>query len=707
MSYRRVPISTPAVRVGRDRSGRLLDDDNAVGNAVGEAVGDDIGEAVGEAVGTGGEDDFMYGADDSGEYDPDYPELLDHVGEPTDAEVEPPTLETLHVNDDNEVVPNPEEFQQAGLYNEAPVEVDPELTAIPTQLFGEQEETAEDPPEDSYDDDDPSLVIPHRRSTEPHPSRFATALGLWCEEAAISRTQYKSLLELLRIPIGNIHNELDNLPSCVSTLKKQAKSRLPLLRMRSKMIPLKAEKQSRQKDQELLIMFDPVSLFTTIMGSDIRGAMHIGLGEFHDAHLQDELYKTHAWRSSIRTTSGEFAHYQQGPPILPSDFVSFTCARRCRKGCTPSSFAHIGRVIGVGRDFRSIAPTHTRGQVVVQVQELFYPWELPGERFQPALLEHEVVLSWNNVFFCRESHIGHRFGVALDYVFGNDKLANRPEPSFTESLLLRRIIDFTDASNATVTPLCLNHPIRGELEIQTFGRTHMESLDSRRGQTIMSLPLLTFIDAFGLYRNSYRSLMGIYFIIAALSARERDRRANVFPLTLGPHGSNFADVVEAIKLLAMLDRGIEVHIPGAGKVLLVAFTMAFLGDMPQQQKNSGMKTQRANLSCRMCYIHADFRGLLDYDVFLEGRYHHTVMEMRKDMVNLSTKAAREAYGAEWGMDPDPAAMALTSIAPALDIIQTRPGDPAHSEYQGLTSMMHQLLLDGMPSGVRGATTVTS
>lgn len=95
----------------------------------------------------------------------------------------------------------------------------------------------------------------------------------------------------------------------------------------------------------------------------------------------------------------------------------------------------------------------------------------------------------------------------------------------------------------------------------------------------MSLPLLTFIDAFGLYRNLYRSLIGIYFIIAALSTRKRDRRANVFPLTLGLYRSNFTDVVEAIKLLVILDRGVEVYIPRAGKVLLVAFTIAFLGDM--------------------------------------------------------------------------------------------------------------------------------
>lgn len=106
-----------------------------------------------------------------------------------------------------------------------------------------------------------------------------------------------------------------------------------------------------------------------------------------------------------------------------------------------------------------------------------------------------------------------------------------------------------------------------------------------------------------------------------------------------------------------------------------------------------MKTQRANLSCRIYYIHADFRGVLDYNVFLEGRYYYTVMEIRHDMDSLLTKAACEAYSVKWGIDPDPAAIALVKISLSLDIVQSRPSNPAYSEYQGLTSIMHYLLLD--------------
>jgi hypothetical protein len=57
---------------------------------------------------------------------------------------------------------------------------------------------------------------------------------------------------------------------------------------------------------------------------------------------------------------------------------------------------------------------------------------------------------------------------------------------------------------------------------------------------------MTFIDGFDLYRNAYCTVIGVYTIFAGLSFQERARRANVIPLTLGPDGSNFADV-DALK----------------------------------------------------------------------------------------------------------------------------------------------------------------
>ena len=108
------------------------------------------------------------------------------------------------------------------------------------------------------------------------------------------------------------------------------------------------------------------------------------------------------------------------------------------------------------------------------------------------------------------------------------------------------------------------------------------------------------------------------------------------------------------------ERGAEVDIPGLGRILL-AFPLAFIDDMPQQQKNSGMKTQRAKLGCRLCHIDSEQRGDLDFDTFLEGRYHHTVMSMREDLEAQPTRQAREAYDTNWGIDLNPGSMVPTKL----------------------------------------------
>lgn len=62
----------------------------------------------------------------------------------------------------------------------------------------------------------------------------------------------------------------------------------------------------------------------------------------------------------------------------------------------------------------------------------------------------------------------------------------------------------------------------------------------------LSVPLLGFIDGFGVHRSSYRSLMGFYVTPAALPEDLRSREANISPIALGPHGSDFGDVVKAL-----------------------------------------------------------------------------------------------------------------------------------------------------------------
>ncbi|KAH8746167.1 hypothetical protein F5882DRAFT_237250, partial [Hyaloscypha sp. PMI_1271] len=67
---------------------------------------------------------------------------------------------------------------------------------------------------------------------------------------------------------------------------------------------------------------------------------------------------------------------------------------------------------------------------------------------------------------------------------------------------------------------------------------------------------LLFIDGFSIYRNLYRTLIGIYTILVGFSSKEYSRRANVFPIILGPYRSNFNNIINILVSLRPLDKGI-------------------------------------------------------------------------------------------------------------------------------------------------------
>lgn len=158
--------------------------------------------------------------------------------------------------------------------------------------------------------------------------------------------------------------------------------------------------------------------------------------------------------------------------------------------------------------------------------------------------------------------------VFLDYSENSTRTVSEQD-----QFVIRHIIN----SKGYFRGLELSKPPQGELELAEHGRQHL--LESMLPGKTLSLLFMLFIDGFGLYQNMYRSLMGVYIIFAGLNARERSRQANVFPLTLGPHGSDFNDVVEALQSLRLLDQDAQLIINGVPKIVY-AFTNAFLGDMP-------------------------------------------------------------------------------------------------------------------------------
>ena len=245
-----------------------------------------------------------------------------------------------------------------------------------------------------------------------------------------------------------------------------------------------------------------------------------------------------------------------------------------------------------------------------------------------------------------------------------------------------------------LVPPCLVSLVPGALEVDEFGRDWLVKTFAQGAEgRVRCLPCLNFNDGFGLYRTMTKSIMGCYLQIAAMPRSEHTRQINVLPVTLGPHGANMHDVMKALAPLRALDRGIAVDTNGE-RTTLCAPIFALTGDMPQQQQNSGCLSVAANPSCRSCLVTSNNRDDLDVDVIGNARGHMEMVRLRRWLdEELRQKYKKEAFSTKHGISLE--APAVMYVAPALDLIDGRPSDAAHSEFNGITKMIHQLLRDAV------------
>ncbi|KAK4232746.1 hypothetical protein C8A03DRAFT_20023, partial [Achaetomium macrosporum] len=232
-------------------------------------------------------------------------------------------------------------------------------------------------------------------------------------------------------------------------------------------------------------------------------------------------------------------------------------------------------------------------------------------------------------------------------------------------------------------------PHRAELELETYGREWVTHNFRPEFQPI-SLPYFLFSDAFGLYSNMYRAILGVYAILAFFPREVRDSRAGILPITLGPFGSTQADIFESLFHLQELDKGAHIKINGLSR-FICAFSLAFVGDTPQQQKMSGCRSHNAGKPCRFCHISNTDRSDLGFDIQVNGRYHFDTLAERDSGLE---GRAKEAHFKGLGLSTKTRLInALTNFTPALDILRTRPVDVAHSEFSGLAMLTWTLLRD--------------
>ncbi|SMR62465.1 unnamed protein product [Zymoseptoria tritici ST99CH_1E4] len=385
-----------------------------------------------------------------------------------------------------------------------------------------------------------------------------------------------------------------------------------------------------------------------------------------------------------------------GGSIFPSDVVRFRCNDyqcACR---TADDLMHLDRVLAVAHDQRTVREhTGERGNVVVKIQRLVGGTNVPAG-LQPAAEGNELFVLEDEQHIVLVADIAAAdVAVYMHYTFDSAH-DPQPLPPGSSDFFVRHII----GRNGDVRPVYKTNPIRGELEIMHFGRQQLEDKFvawpangglNANGLRVRSMPLMIFIDGFGIFRDRYRSLTGWYLLFAAFTNKERNRRANTIPLTLAPHGSNAAGVIDAIgPSMSSLDAGMEVN----GE-MVCAMTLFFIGNMPQQQENSGQLKQNAKYGCRMCEHSRDEWKALNLDMVNRGRYHHEAMRIRRHMEAQTVKDRRKAIADDMGKSMRTDYMPLERIAPASDVVNKCPADPTHSELNGVTKLMHSVLLDAI------------
>ena len=124
--------------------------------------------------------------------------------------------------------------------------------------------------------------------------------------------------------------------------------------------------------------------------------------------------------------------------------------------------------------------------------------------------------------------------------------------------------------------------IRAKLKLVYLTREYIVEKFYRQRQSTRSVVLSLFIDTFGLYRNMYRALLGIYATPINLNERQRNRRVNVFLIIIGLFVASFEDVIHSLSSLADTNRGIEIK----GISFVYAPIIFYSSNIVQQQTNA-------------------------------------------------------------------------------------------------------------------------
>lgn len=430
------------------------------------------------------------------------------------------------------------------------------------------------------------------------------------------------------------------------------------------------------------------------------------MGEFED--VARELWHGDAWMESVRTTSGRFPYILENGGrnrvvLLPSDCVVWREA---------IGDLALGRVKCIGVDRR--AASQNQGQECALINRLFPPNLLPSRwlnkwnnRNRQPDNEHpipnttlpELVLveaSWE-IIPC--STIMARVWVYFaDYGSVHELRACLlpTDPAYC----VRHIAHEYDRQYG-IRSVHKRHRVSAEVKLQELTRqyvlTSLVSTPLAGSSTVpiprVSVPYFIFLDGFGLYRNAYCSLKGMYITPAGMNVSNRTRLYNMYVLMIGPFGSDEDQMANCLKMDALsIGRGHEITLDSGERVFVTAFPLLLTGDMLQQNQSTGNTTHQAEFSCRSCFVPEGERHNLKYKIVDSGRYRQHIQFLYAGARSLRTKLARDKSLQRFGLSAG--GPYFDKCYTMMDPQRATPNDPMHAELR-LCKYFAEALLEGI------------
>jgi hypothetical protein len=563
---------------------------------------------------------------------------------------------------------------------------------------------------------------------------FHVALMVFATTADLSLKQYQVLREVLQL--ASIET-IKSLPASLQTLKTRCKKNMPIQKIRAYPIQVQLPKlPPKSTSPGTAYRFEVLeNCQRWLANPEIYRNMHFGLGII--TNNRKEFYHGNAWLASVRTTSGEFLRLKnsdgrkshplqatnesdgrkshplqatnsdgrkshplqatdsddQELVLLPSDCVTFLDSHGEKQ---------FGRIYGVGT-------TETTGSRVALIQRLLPVSALPpnwglhwmelveqavqqATKVSPAAVKPwaeatgdlplpELVLMEDD-----------KLAVPVDLILRKEyiHLLDYTEPP--KDLLPQspthcvRYIAYHRAEHQ-VRLIDQRHRIPAERELCFYGRQYVFDTFVLGTKRKISIPLCMFLDAFGLHRNAYCSIEGMYMTPACLNEGARTKLQNWFVLMYGPFGAQVQDMLRILDdEFPALERGLTVNLAGE-EVLLTCFPLCITGDMPQQNANAGIKSHKSIRGCRYCLVSDDERIDLKYSVEVHGRYSQLSAAINDHRQSLKKGKSAELLN-KYGMLEHGSYFAITF--PLLDPYTCFPIDAMHCELR-LAKYFHEAL----------------